>query len=135
MRYDEWNSTLGRDVEGDGRVCALVGPGVEFKGSIRYDGTVRVDGSVEGEIETRGCLIVGRGAVLNAKVRAGVVVCEGTITGDITAREKIQLRAPAVVEGTVTSPVMSIEEGVLLQGRVEMSMGKVSTSPNAKVLR
>lgn len=101
-------------------VSAFVGKGVDFKGTIIYQGTVRIDGSLEGEIQTEGVLLVGEEAVVKAKVTAGTVVCKGKITGDITAKEKIKLRTPAVVNGGVKAPMLSIEEGVMFNGTLEM---------------
>ncbi|MCA1958186.1 MAG: polymer-forming cytoskeletal protein [Nitrospira sp.] len=102
-------------------ISAFVGKGVDFKGTITYQGTVRIDGSVEGEIQTDGILLVGEEAVLKAKVTAGTIVCKGKITGDIVAKEKIKLRAPAVITGGVKTPMLSMEEGVMFNGTLEMS--------------
>lgn len=99
---------------------AFVGKDVEFKGVITYSGTVRIDGSLEGEINTDGGLLVGPEAVLKAKVSAGTVVCHGNITGDIQATKQIVLCAPAVVQGSLTTPVLSMEEGVVFNGTLEM---------------
>ncbi|HMS82908.1 MAG TPA: polymer-forming cytoskeletal protein [Nitrospira sp.] len=105
---------------------AFVGKDVEFKGVITYSGTVRVDGMLEGEIHTDGGLLVGPEAVIRAKVTAGAVVCHGRITGDIEATSQIMLCAPAVVDGSLTTPVLSMEEGVVFNGTLEMK-------PQAKV--
>jgi len=102
-------------------VSAFVGKGVDFKGTIVYQGTVRIDGTLDGEIQTEGVLLIGEEAVLKAKVTAGTIVCKGKITGDITAKEKIKLRAPAVISGGVKTPMLSIEEGVLFNGTLEMT--------------
>lgn len=104
-------------------VSAFVGKGVEFKGTITYKGTVRIDGFLDGEIHTEGILLVGEEAVITAKVTAGTIVCKGKITGDIHAKEKIKLRAPAIVSGGVKTPMLSIEEGVLFNGTLEMAQG------------
>ncbi len=103
-----------------GDVIAFVGKGVEFKGTIIYSGTVRIDGQLEGEIETDGVLIVGEDASISAKVTAGTVVCQGRITGDVFAKEKVKLLSPAILNGSVTAPLLSIEEGVLFNGNLEM---------------
>lgn len=104
-------------------VSAFVGKGVEFKGTITYNGTVRIDGFLDGEIHTEGVLLVGEEAVITAKVTAGTIVCKGKITGDICAKEKIKLRAPAVLSGGVKTPMLSMEEGVLFNGTLEMVQG------------
>lgn len=101
-------------------VSAFVGEGVEFKGVINYQGTVRIDGKLEGEIHTDGVLIIGECAVIDAKVEAGTIVCQGKIVGDIVAREKIQLMAPAIIDGSVKTPSLSMGEGVLFNGTCEM---------------
>ena len=101
-------------------VSAFVGKGVVFKGTITYNGTVRIDGTLEGEIQTDGILLIGEEAVITAKVTAGTIVCKGKITGDIHAKDKMKLRAPAIINGGVTTPMLSIEEGVLFNGTLEM---------------
>lgn len=104
-------------------VSAFVGKGVEFKGTISYSGTVRIDGFLNGEIHTDGVLLIGDEAVIQAKVTAGTIVCKGKITGDIVAKERVKLRAPAVFNGSMKTPVLSIEDGVLFNGGLEMSQG------------
>lgn len=107
--------------EGAGDICAFVGKGVEFKGTITYTGTVRIDGYLDGEIHTDGVLLIGEEAVIQAKITAGTIVCKGKVTGDVVAKECIKLRAPAVMNGSVKAPVLSMEDGVLFNGALEMA--------------
>ncbi len=118
---DQYRHVLPAGGDGQENVSAFVGRGVEFKGTIIYDGTIQIDGILEGEIQTSGCLLVGDGAVLTAKVSAGVVISKGTITGDIVAKEKVDLRAPAVLNGSVVTPMLAMEEGVLFNGKIDMA--------------
>jgi len=120
VTLDRQISTGSRPVPSDA-VIAFVGKGVAFKGVITYLGTVRIDGSLDGEIHTDGGLIVGPEAVITAKIIAGSVVSEGTITADITATERITLLAPAVIQGSLKTPVLSMEEGVRMNGTLEMA--------------
>jgi len=113
-------STGGKPVSAD-TVIAFIGKGVAFKGVITYSGTVRIDGTLDGEIYTDGGLIVGPDAVLTAKITAGSVVCEGTITGDVHAEERVTLLEPAVIDGSLKTPVLSVEEGVRMNGTLEMA--------------
>ena len=48
-------------------------------------------------------------------------MCKGKITGDIAAKERVKLRAPAVFNGTMKTPMLSIEDGVLFNGGLEMT--------------
>lgn len=121
---DNTNASLGGSgfsgVDGNHDVIAFVGEGVEFKGVISYQGTVRIDGQLEGEIHTNGVLLVGQGAVISAKVEASTIICQGRISGDIVAKEKIQLLAPGILDGSVKTPSLSMEEGVMFNGSCEM---------------
>ena len=102
-------------------IIAFVGEEVTFKGTIRYQGTVRVDGRLEGEIYTDGNLIIGQKAVITAKIEAGTVTCQGRITGEILAKNRVKLLSPAVFDGSITSPLLSMDEGVIFNGSCNMS--------------
>ena len=120
-------------------IIAFLGKGTEFKGVMTYEGTVRVDGKIEGEIITKGTLVVGDTAVINAEINAGTIICSGRINGNLVAKEKVQLLSPAVLVGSIKSPALLIEEGVKFNGTCEMGKEKEEmasfTSPtnNAKV--
>ncbi len=103
-----------------GDIIAFVGEEVTFKGTIRYQGTVRVDGRLEGEIYTDGSLIIGQKAVIAAKIHAGTIMCQGQLTGDIEAKHRVKLLSPAVFVGTITAPLLSMDEGVLFNGTCNM---------------
>ncbi|MCP9456329.1 MAG: polymer-forming cytoskeletal protein [Nitrospira sp.] len=125
--YAEDGKTADRRIPTSGRtvpaesVIAFVGKGVEFKGVITYAGTVRIDGIFDGEIHADGGLVVGPEAVITAKITAGSVVSEGTITGDVQASERVTLLSPAVMNGSLKTPLLSIEEGVRMNGTLEMA--------------
>jgi cytoskeletal protein CcmA (bactofilin family) len=110
--------------DGTEDIIAFVGKGVEFKGIISYSGTVRIDGNLDGEIHTDGVLLIGDEAVIQAKVTAGTIVCKGKITGDIAAKERVKLRAPAVFNGSMNTPMLSIEDGVLFNGDLQMTQAR-----------
>lgn len=114
------DAAAGPTTEETGGIIAFVGKGVEFKGTLSYSGTVRIDGYLDGEIHTDGVLLVGEEAVIQAKITTGSIVCKGRITGDIIAKESVKLRAPAVMNGSVKTPILSIEDGVLFNGALEM---------------
>ena len=120
------NSTI---AEGAGDISAFVGKGVEFKGTITYSGTIRIDGYLDGEIHTDGVVLIGEEAVIQAKITAGTIVCKGKVTGDVVAKECVKLRAPAVINGSVKTPVLSMEDGVLFNGALEMAHDGVCDLP------
>ena len=106
-------------------VHAYLGKEVRFRGVIRFDGVARIDGRVEGEIVSKGTLQIGEPGLILANIESDVIVTNGKIVGDVVAREKIHLLAPASVEGSIKAPLITMEDGVLVNGTIEM--GNVSS--------
>ncbi len=102
----------------------FLGKGVDFKGVIHFDGTVRIDGRLEGEIHSKGTLIVGENAVIKGIISAGSLICSGKINGNINAAEKVELMKPAVLIGDVRSPSISMEPGAHFHGMCDTGANK-----------
>lgn len=102
----------------------FLGRGVNFKGVVSFDGTVRIDGRLEGEIHTKGTLMVGEHAVLKGIITAGTLISGGKINGTVTAIDKVQLLKSGVLIGEVHAPSFSMEEGAHFQGICDMGAPK-----------
>ena len=103
----------------------LLAKGVHLKGEIRVEGTVRIDGRLEGEIHTKGQVIIGEDGLVEGSVAAGTVVSSGRIKATVTAVERVHLLKTAVLIGEVHTPVLMMEEGAKLQGRTDMGVTAV----------
>src|SRR5437899_869665 len=97
----------------------FLGKGAQFKGIIHFEGTIRIDGRLEGEIHTKGTLMVGEHAVIEGDISADTIVSGGTINGNLTATERVQLLPSAVLNGDLKTPFLKVEEGVQLHGTCE----------------
>lgn len=106
--------------EAERKVRVFIGQGVKFQGVLAHDGTIRIDGELDGEVRTQGCLIIGDGAVVTANVTAGTLLCKGKIKGEVVVAARAEFQPPAVLAGSVTAPILTIEEGVRLNGNVKM---------------
>jgi len=99
---------------------SLLAKNGRFKGSFKFEGTARIDGRLEGDVTSNGLLFIGEHAVIEGNVIAGSIICRGTITGDITAAERVELKVPAALVGRVKAPRLSLEEGVSFRGASEV---------------
>src|SRR2546428_8613268 len=91
----------------------------EFKGILSFEGTVRIDGMVAGGIYSKGTVILGEHAVIEGDISAGTIVSGGTINGDLTATERVQLLPSAVLNGDLKTPFLKVGEGGQLHGNCE----------------
>src|SRR6267143_1691059 len=91
-------------IEGTGGTSAFLGKGCRVTGKLQFEGTVRIEGHVEGEISAQDTLIIGESAEVNAQITGSSVVVHGRVTGDITARKRLEIRAPGKLFGNITTP-------------------------------
>jgi cytoskeletal protein CcmA (bactofilin family) len=100
---------------------AFLGSGCIYEGKLTFEGRVRIDGKFTGEIFSNDTLEIGPDAELEAEIDVATVVIAGRINGNVTARGRCDLRAPAVVIGNITSPIITMDEGVRFDGEMRMS--------------
>jgi len=110
-------------VASTGAAQAHLVKGSRVEGRLTFEGSVQIDGQVEGEIEAQDSVIIGETAVVNAQISAGTIIVKGKVTGDIVARKRVELRAPAKVIGNLTTPSVVIHEGVVFEGHCSMGGG------------
>ncbi len=103
-----------------GTINAVIDKGAHFEGKLTFEGTVRIGGEFKGEIFTNDVLVISEGARVEAEIDAGVVIVSGTVVGNISAREKVVAHPPAIIRGTVTTPSLRIDEGVVFEGSTNM---------------
>jgi cytoskeletal protein CcmA (bactofilin family) len=103
-----------------------LGQKCRLSGVLKVQGMARIDGFVEGEIYGSDLIQVGKDGKIEATVRAKDIVAQGPLRGDFVALQKLQLLAPATLEGKIDTPVFLLEEGVLVNGMLKMGMGSSS---------
>lgn len=109
--------------------AATLGADVEFKGSLVFKERLCVNGKFEGDLSSDGgLLVVGRDAEVKAEIRVGNMVSEGKVYGNITANDKVELRAPSQIFGDIESARLSVEEGVVFVGNANVNPGEVQPS-------
>ena len=89
-------------------------------GDIETDGSVRIDGRMTGSVRRSDTVVIGVGATMEGDIHAREVVVGGTLTGCIHASERVELQPTAVVNGDITTQVVLVQEGGVVNGRVEM---------------
>jgi cytoskeletal protein CcmA (bactofilin family) len=100
---------------------ACIGKSVVVKGEVTSAEDLVIEGRVEGKIDLQGhSLVVGQGGDIRAEIVAKSVIVHGTVTGNVTARERVEVRETGAIEGDIVTPGLAVSEGAVLSGRVEM---------------
>ena len=99
-----------------GQVTALIDKGASFDGKLTFEGTVQIGGEFKGEIFTKDTIVISKGAQVTAQIEAETIIISGRVEGNLFARKKVVMHPPAVFKGTVTTPSLKIDEGVVFEG-------------------
>ena len=98
-------------------VRAILDQGASFQGQLSFDGAVRVAGEFEGEIQSpKGTLIIESEGRVKAKIHVQTLILHGFLEGEVKADEQVRMHPPAHFKGTVESPSLKIDEGVIFEG-------------------
>lgn len=101
---------------------AHIGSTLVIKGEISASENICVSGRVEGRIDVPDHLVtIEPGAHVDADVTATSIVIGGTTVGSLIARERIEMRATAVVDGDVKAPRLAVADGACLCGSVDVT--------------
>jgi len=102
-------------------IKAFLGPGSQFEGKLSFDEMVRLDGRFIGEIRSSDTLVVGDSGEVEGDIFVGSLILSGSFKGNIVATERIELSAPAQVEGVLEAPLLKIDEKVIFNGEIRMT--------------
>ncbi|MDO8525723.1 MAG: polymer-forming cytoskeletal protein [Candidatus Omnitrophota bacterium] len=93
-----------------------------MQGSLSFKDPVnlRINGSFEGILNTKGNLMIGEHASVNAKITGESIIVAGKVNGNISALKELKLISPACVVGDITTPLLSIAEGAVFEGNCRM---------------
>jgi cytoskeletal protein CcmA (bactofilin family) len=95
----------------------VIGPTVRVEGTFTSDDNMRVEGQISGNITTTKNVLVGKEAKIEADIVAANMEIHGEIRGNLTANDTVRLGATAKVYGNITTQVVSIETGAVIQGQ------------------
>jgi cytoskeletal protein CcmA (bactofilin family) len=115
------------------RNLSFLGPSLEIKGKIAGEEDLQIDGKVDGPIALQGQkLIAGRGAQLNSEISAREIVVYGKVQGNLRAQDRVEIKKDGAVFGDITTARISIEDGAIFKGRIEIERGKTAVAEQSE---
>jgi cytoskeletal protein CcmA (bactofilin family) len=101
-----------------------IGKSVFLRGNLISLEDLTIEGRVEGTIELRDhALTIGRDANIQADILAKSVTIFGEVKGAIMASDTVSITETGTVEGDVTSRRLTVADGAVLRGQVDMGNG------------
>jgi len=100
---------------------ATIGKGLFIKGDITGSESLFIDGKIEGSISLPGNRVtVGRNGMVAATINAREIVVLGKVQGNVSASDRVDIRAEGALTGDVAAARISIEDGAFFKGGIDI---------------
>jgi cytoskeletal protein CcmA (bactofilin family) len=100
---------------------ATIGKGLFIKGEISGSESLYIDGKVEGSVNLPGNRVtIGRNGQVAASITAREIVVLGKVRGNVTATDRVDIRAEGSLSGDVAAARISIEDGAFFKGGIDI---------------
>jgi cytoskeletal protein CcmA (bactofilin family) len=111
---------------------ATISKGLFIKGEISGSESLFIDGKVEGSVNLNGNRVtVGRNGHVAASITAREVVVLGKVRGNVTATDRVDIRAEGALTGDVAAARISIEDGAFFKGGIDIRKPDAKNAPAA----
>jgi cytoskeletal protein CcmA (bactofilin family) len=99
---------------------SLLSKEVKIEGEIQGSENLQVEGRFKGSIKLAGDMYIGPTGIVEADVEADNIVIQGQLSGNVTARQQLQIQSSGRLVGDCTAQSIDIKEGALFEGRSKM---------------
>jgi cytoskeletal protein CcmA (bactofilin family) len=103
---------------------ATIGRTLVIKGEISGAEALYIDGRIEGKISLPDNRVtIGRNGSVQANITAREVVVMGKVNGNIDCSDRVDIRSEGSVTGDVSTIRISVEDGAVLKGGIQVKSG------------
>ncbi len=98
----------------------MIGPGTQIRGDIETNGDIRIDGNIEGNVASKGKIVIGNNGFVKGEIKCSNAEVAGSLNGKIDVAELLSLKASSKINGDIKSGKLSIEPGAVFTGTCTM---------------
>ena len=104
---------------------ATIGRTLVIKGELSGAEALYIDGRIEGKISLPDNRVtIGRNGSVQANITAREVVVMGKVSGNIECSDRVDIRSEGSVTGDVSTMRISVEDGAVLKGGIQVKSGE-----------
>ena len=98
-----------------------IGKTLVIKGEMSGSEAIHIEGRIEGPISMREAHVnIGRDATVMSNVQGGDVIVRGTLQGNVTAADRVEVHSGGSLTGNVTAGRVSVDIGAFCKGHIDM---------------
>jgi cytoskeletal protein CcmA (bactofilin family) len=103
-------------------IRSLIAQGSRIEGNLKFTEGMRIDGEVVGNTsataEQPSILVISEAAVVEGELRADHIIINGTVRGNVHAKELLELQPQARIEGDVYYKALEMHRGATITGQL-----------------
>ena len=100
----------------------VIGSSIVIDGEISGEEAITILGTVKGKVAVAQGVVIEAGATVEADIEGQIVTVSGKVTGNVTAREKLELRPESKMVGNAKAPRIVVADGATFKGNVDMDV-------------
>ena len=100
---------------------SLLSTNVKIEGEVQGEENLHIDGQIKGSIKLNGDILVGNRGIVEAEIEANNIVIQGQVTGNVSAKQQLEIQPSGKLIGDCTARSIDIKEGALFEGRSRMT--------------
>ena len=128
--FNTKNKTDMQQEKTNGNGATLISAGTTVKGDISSNHDLRIDGTIIGNIQCSAKIVVGANGVVEGDISGNQADIVGKVSGNIRAKEILQLRGECVVIGHLYAGKLQVEPTATFNGQCHMGANIVEMSNN-----
>jgi len=99
----------------------LISNGTEITGNIVSNGDIRIDGALNGNLNTKGKVVIGPSGKVKGEVFCKNLEVSGIIEGKVSVENLLNLKTSSKIYGEIATSRLSIEPGAVFTGNCKMN--------------
>lgn len=111
---------MAQDKPTNGNGTTLIGSGTTLKGDLSSNSDLRIDGTVIGNIHCSAKVVIGANGVVEGDISGNQADIIGKVTGNIKAKDLLQLRGDSIVTGNLYAEKLQVEPSATFNGQCHM---------------
>ncbi|HEY6062993.1 MAG TPA: polymer-forming cytoskeletal protein [Chitinophagaceae bacterium] len=113
-----------------GNGTTLISAGTTLKGDISSNSDLRIDGTIIGNIHSSAKIVIGSNGIVEGDISGNQADIVGKVSGNIRAKELLQLRGESVVTGNLYAGKLQVEPSATFNGQCHMGANIVEMTNN-----
>jgi cytoskeletal protein CcmA (bactofilin family) len=128
--FNNKNKTDMQQTTTSGNGTTLISAGTTLKGDISSNSDLRIDGTIIGNIHSSAKIVIGSNGIVEGDISGNQADIVGKVSGNIRAKELIQLRGESVVTGNLYAGKLQVEPSATFNGQCHMGANIVEMNNN-----